>query len=116
MAQGKPYQLKREVDLRTILIECLSVGLRVTLMAFRLTVSMVIFQKPLLGTVIFAGKVSNAAVIGVSTAILEAAEVGIAHQANVAGLRALDLDDVVFVEVFALVYKFHLPLRTAGSG
>ena len=55
-----PHQLKREVDLRTILIECLSVGLRVTLMAFRLTVSMVIFQKPLLGTVIFAGKVSNA--------------------------------------------------------
>ena len=36
--------------------------------------------------------------------------------ANVAGLRALDHDDVVFVEVFALVYKFHLPLRTSGSG
>jgi hypothetical protein len=55
-------------------------------------------------------------VVGVPAAILEAAEVGIAHQANIAGLRALDHDNVVFIEVFALVYKFHLPLRTAGSG
>src|SRR3989338_5518847 len=60
--------------------------------------------------------IERAAVVGVSAAILEAAEVGIAHQANVAGLRALDHDNVVFIEVFALVYKFHLPLRTAGSG
>ncbi|MNL80809.1 hypothetical protein D3C87_2077470 [compost metagenome] len=53
-------QLSRVVDLRMILIECLSVGLRVTLIALRVTVSMVIFQKPLLGTVIFAGNVSKA--------------------------------------------------------
>jgi hypothetical protein len=52
----------------------------------------------------------------VPAAILEAAEIRVAHQADIAGLRALDHDYVVFIEVFALVYVFHLPLRTAGSG
>ena len=47
-------------ELRTILIECVSVGLRVTLMALRVTVSMVMFQKPVLGTLIFAGNLSKA--------------------------------------------------------
>jgi hypothetical protein len=43
-----------------ILILWVRDGLRVTLMARRLTVSMVMFQKPVLGAVIRAGKVSNA--------------------------------------------------------
>jgi hypothetical protein len=43
----------------------------------------------------------------VTTAILEAAEVGVVHQADVAHLGALDDDDVVFIEVLALVDKFH---------
>lgn len=60
--------------------------------------------------------VERAAVIGMPAAIFEATEIGITHKANVAGLRALDHDNVVFVKVFALVYKFHLLLRTAGSG
>src|SRR5690606_4502247 len=51
-------------------------------------------------------------VVAVATAVFEAAEVGITHQADVAGLRAVNHDDVVFVEVFALVYVFHAWLRT----
>ncbi|MNY39221.1 hypothetical protein D3C86_1738970 [compost metagenome] len=51
--------------------------------------------------------IESTAVVGVPTAILEAAEIRVAHQADVAGLRALDHDHVVFVEVFALVYVFH---------
>jgi len=51
--------------------------------------------------------VERATVVGMTAAILEAAEVGVVHQADVAHLGALDDDDVVFVEVLALVYKFH---------
>jgi hypothetical protein len=43
----------------------------------------------------------------VASAVLEGAEVGVVHQTDVAGLRALDDDDVVFVEVLALVNEFH---------
>jgi uncharacterized membrane protein len=53
-------QLSFVVERRMILIEWDKVGLRVTLIARRLTVSMVMFQKPVLGAVIRAGKVSNA--------------------------------------------------------
>mgnify|MGYP001611248628 CR=1 FL=1 len=49
--------------------------------------------------------------VGVSTAVLETAEIGIVHQADVAGLRAFDDDDVVLVEVLALVYELHRLLR-----
>jgi hypothetical protein len=45
--------------------------------------------------------------VSVPAAIFEAAEIGVVHQADVAGLGALDDDDVVFVEVLALVDKFH---------
>jgi hypothetical protein len=45
--------------------------------------------------------------VSVTATILEAAEIGVVHQADVAHLRALDDDDVVFVEVLALVDKFH---------
>jgi hypothetical protein len=55
-----PAQLSFELERRMILIECVRVGLRVTLIGRRLTVSMVMFQKPVLGAVIRAGKVSNA--------------------------------------------------------
>jgi hypothetical protein len=40
-------------------------------------------------------------------AILEAAEIGITHEADIAGVRTLDDHDVIFVEVFALVDEFH---------
>jgi hypothetical protein len=50
-------------------------------------------------------------VVGVTTAILEAAEVGIVHQTDIAELGALDDDQIVFVEVLALVDEFH-----GGSG
>ena len=53
-------QLSFVLERRMILIECVRVGLRVTLIARLLTVSMVMFQKPVLGAVIRAGKVSNA--------------------------------------------------------
>jgi hypothetical protein len=43
----------------------------------------------------------------VAAAIFEAAEIGVVHQTDVAHLRALNDDDVVFVEVLALVDKFH---------
>lgn len=42
------------------LIEWLRFGLRVTLIGRRVTVSIVMFQKPVLGTTIFAGNLSNA--------------------------------------------------------
>ncbi|MDF5813570.1 hypothetical protein P4118_24645 [Pseudomonas aeruginosa] len=51
-------------------------------------------------------------------AILETAEIGVVHQADIALLRALDDHDVVFVEVFALVDEFHgtVPLlRWSGA-
>ena len=48
-----------------------------------------------------------AAVVGVTATIFEAAKMCVAHQANIAGLRALDDDNVVFVKVLALVNKFH---------
>ena len=51
--------------------------------------------------------VEGTAVVGVATTVLEAAKVRIAHQADVARLGALNDDDVVFVEVLALVNKFH---------
>ena len=47
------------------------------------------------------------AVVRVSATIFEAAKVRIAHQANVAGMGALDDDDVIFVEVLTLVNEFH---------
>lgn len=49
--------------------------------------------------------------IGVSTAIFEAAKIRIVHQTNIAGLRALDNDQVVLVEMLTLVYEFHDGLR-----
>ena len=49
-----------------------------------------------------------AAVIRVAPAILEAAKVRIAHQADVAGLGALDNDNVVFVKVLALVNELQV--------
>lgn len=57
---GGGTQLSFELERRIILIEWVRVGLRVTLIARRLTVSMVMFQKPVLGAVMRAGKVSNA--------------------------------------------------------
>jgi hypothetical protein len=57
---GFADQLSFVLERRMILIECVSVGLRVTLIARRLTVSIVMFQKPVLGAVIRAGNVSNA--------------------------------------------------------
>ena len=51
--------------------------------------------------------VKRSAVIRMTAAIFEAAKVGVVHQADVAGLGALNDDDVVFVEVLALVDKFH---------
>jgi hypothetical protein len=60
-AEAQPYdQESRELERRTILIECVRLGLRVTLIALRVTVSIVIFQKPVLGATIFAGNLSNA--------------------------------------------------------
>jgi hypothetical protein len=50
----------------------------------------------------------------VTPAIFEAAEIRVAHQADVAELGALDDDHVVFVEVLALVYEFHGCLRGQG--
>jgi hypothetical protein len=46
-----------------------------------------------------------------TAAILEAAEILVVHQADVARLRAFDDYEVVFVEVFALVNELHVPLR-----
>ena len=57
--------------------------------------------------------VEGTAVVGMSSAILEAAKVRVAHQTNIAGLRALDHDDVVFIEVLTLVYEFHLLSQAA---
>lgn len=45
--------------------------------------------------------------VSVAAAVLEAAKVRIAHQANIAGLRAFDDDNVSLVEVLALVDEFH---------
>ncbi|CAI8922772.1 hypothetical protein EMIT0P100_30044 [Pseudomonas sp. IT-P100] len=57
----------------------------------------------------YAGRegVESTAMVSVTAAILEAAEIGVVHQADVAHLGALDDDDVVFIEVLALVDKFH---------
>ncbi len=49
-----------EPERRTNLIDHLKFGLRVTLIGRRVTVSMVMFQNPVLGTLIFAGKRSKA--------------------------------------------------------
>ena len=49
-----------------------------------------------------------AAVVRMTATIFKTAEVCIAHQANVARLGALDDDDVVFVEVLALVNELHV--------
>jgi len=49
-----------------------------------------------------------------ATAVLETAEIGVVHQTDVAGLGRLDDDDVVFIQVFALVDEFHVLLRTYG--
>jgi hypothetical protein len=45
--------------------------------------------------------------VSVPSAILETAEVRVVHQANVARLGAFDDDNVVFIEVLALVDEFH---------
>ncbi|MNP59708.1 hypothetical protein D3C76_1547250 [compost metagenome] len=60
--------------------------------------------------------IERAAMIGMPAAIFETAEVGIAHQANVAALGAFDDNNVIFIEVLALVYEFHVNLRNAFSG
>jgi hypothetical protein len=51
----------------------------------------------------------------VPAAVLEAAEIRVAHEADVAELGALDDDHVVFIEVLALVYEFHGCLRGQGN-
>jgi hypothetical protein len=51
--------------------------------------------------------IESTAMVGVTAAILETAEIRVVHQADVAELGTLDDDDVVFVEMLALVYKFH---------
>jgi hypothetical protein len=51
--------------------------------------------------------VERAAMVGVAAAVLETAKVSIVHQANIAGLGALDNDEIILVEVFALVDEFH---------
>src|SRR5690606_763022 len=60
--------------------------------------------------------VERTAVVGMTSAISEAAKVLVVHQANIAGLRALDDHIVIFIEVFALVNELHVPLRTALLG
>ena len=57
--------------------------------------------------------VERPAMISMSAAVLETAEVGVVHQADIAALGTLDHNDIVFVEVFALVYEFHV---TAPQG
>ena len=52
--------------------------------------------------------------IGVAATVFEAAKVRIAHQADIAGLRALDNDFVIFIQMFALVDEFQVLLRTAS--
>ena len=49
----------------------------------------------------------GAAVINVTPSILETAKTGVGHQPDVARVRALDDDDVTFVQVLALVNEFH---------
>ena len=48
-----------------------------------------------------------AAVIGVAATVLERAEIRVVHQADITELRTLDDDQIVFIEVLALVYEFH---------
>jgi hypothetical protein len=57
--------------------------------------------------------VESAAMIGVSAAILETAKVGVVHQTDIAALGTFDDDNIVFIQVFALVYEFHV---TAPQG
>jgi hypothetical protein len=42
-----------------------------------------------------------------TSAILEAAKVGVVHESNIAGVGALDDDDIVFVQVLSLVNELH---------
>ena len=58
-------------------------------------------------------RIEGTTVVGVPASVFETAKVRVVHQANVAGLRALDDDDVIFVEVLTLVYVFHYPLHAA---
>jgi hypothetical protein len=51
--------------------------------------------------------VKRSAVIGVAAAVLEAAKIRVVHQADVAELGTFNDDEIVLVEVFALMYKFH---------
>jgi hypothetical protein len=44
--------------------------------------------------------------VSVPATVLEAAEIGVVHQTDVAHLGAFDNDDIVLVEVLALVDKF----------
>jgi hypothetical protein len=50
-------------------------------------------------------------VVSVTATIFETAEISVTHQAYIAELRAFDDDEIVFVEVLALVYEFHGSLR-----
>ena len=52
--------------------------------------------------------------ISVTTTIFKTAEVRVAHKTDIAGLRALDNDFVIFIQMFALVDEFHVLLRTAS--
>src|SRR5690606_35566435 len=60
--------------------------------------------------------IERAAMVSMPPAVLEAAKVRIVHQANVAGLRALDNDQIVFVQMLALVYEFHRQLHGVTQG
>jgi hypothetical protein len=61
--------------------------------------------------------------VSVSATVLEAAKIGVVHQTDVAHLGAFDNDDIVLVEVLALVDKFQgvppeghfSPVKTEGE-
>ena len=59
--------------------------------------------------------IEGTAVVVVPAAVLETAEIRIAHQADIAGLRAVDDDQIVFIEMLALVNELHVLLRLALS-
>ena len=51
--------------------------------------------------------VERSAMIRMTAAILETAKVGVAHQADIARLRAFDDNNVSLIEVLTLVDEFH---------
>ena len=74
-----------ELERRTILMVGWKLGLRVTLMARVVTVSMVMFQKPVLGAVILAGVTIGAgALVGAGAVVTR----DVAPQSIVAGVPA----------------------------